>query len=358
MRRSTWSSGRSRTRRRSRRSRFGFADRSPGYRLPNAQTKDGVALRSRLRALGVLRASGHEHFRGCLTIPVLDGEGRVGEVYGRRVQKLDPRTATSAHLYLPGPHRGVFNAGVFASTDELIVTECLIDALTLWCAGFRHVTASYGADGSTTEHQAAVETHGIRWVLIAYDRDAAGADQLPAARQAAQAGPHRRRRDRARDHDHDGPGTGRRLRERPRLSPALIIDTGALVSIADTTDPHHDACATLLQNETEPLVTTAMVIAEAVYLLDRDLGPHAEALLYQMILDGDLHIDALAIEEWQRVHDLVVHYADLRLGGTDASLIALAEHHHEGRIATLNRRHFSVVRPTHVDAFTLLPDLP
>lgn len=154
--------------------RFGFADRSLGYRLPNAQTKDGAALRSRLRSLGVLRSSGHEHFRGCLTIPVLDGEGRVGEVYGRRVQKLDPRTATSAHLYLPGPHRGVFNVGVFASTDELVVAESLIDAVTLWCAGFRHVTAAYGADGWTAEHQAAVETHGIGRVLIAYDRDAAG----------------------------------------------------------------------------------------------------------------------------------------------------------------------------------------
>jgi hypothetical protein len=59
-----------------------------------------------------------------------------------------------------------------------------------------------------------------------------------------------------------------------------------------------------------------------------------------------------------RVHDLVVQYASLRLGGTDASLIALAERHREQRIATLNRRHFTVVRPAHVDAFTLLPALP
>lgn len=116
----------------------------------------------------------------------------------------------------------------------------------------------------------------------------------------------------------------------------LVIDTGVLVSIADTTDPHHDACAVLLQNETEQLVTTAMVIAETAYLLDRDLGPRAEALLYQMILDGDLHVDVINIADWQRIHQLVMTYADLRLGGTDASLIALAERHRQQRIATLN----------------------
>ena len=154
--------------------RVGFADRSLGYRLPSAQTKPGAQLRSRLRTLGVLRASGHEHFRGCLTIPVLDEQGHVGEVYGRRVQSVDKRTAGSAHLYLPGPHRGVFNIGVFAGVDELIICESLIDALTLWCAGFRHVTAAYGADGWTAEHQAAVLEHGITRVVIAYDRDPAG----------------------------------------------------------------------------------------------------------------------------------------------------------------------------------------
>lgn len=96
--------------------RLGCADRGLGYRLPNAQTKDGAALRSRLRTLGVLRSSGHEHFRGCLTIPVLDAEGRVGEVYGRRVQRLDPRTAASAHLYLPGEMAQLYQGGRLPDT--------------------------------------------------------------------------------------------------------------------------------------------------------------------------------------------------------------------------------------------------
>jgi predicted nucleic acid-binding protein len=134
------------------------------------------------------------------------------------------------------------------------------------------------------------------------------------------------------------------------------VDTGVLVAATDRDDRDHARCAWLLQSETEPLITTAMVIAETAYLLDRELGPHAEATLYQSITDGQLTVEALTLEDWRRVHHLVVHYADLRLGGTDASLIALAERHREQRIATLNRRHFAVVRPAHVAAFALLPE--
>ena len=109
----------------------------------------------------------------------------------------------------------------------------------------------------------------------------------------------------------------------------LIVDTGVLVAATDRDDPDHATCARLLQNETEPLITTAMVIAETAYLLDRELGPQAEATLYQSITDGELTVEALTLKDWQRVHHLVVQYADLRLGGTDASLVALAERHRQ-----------------------------
>ena len=46
---------------------------------------------------------------------------------------------------------------------------------------------------------------------------------------------------------------------------------------------------------------------------------------------------------------------DLPLGGTDASLIAVAERLGATRIATLDRAHFSIVRPAHCDAFELSP---
>jgi hypothetical protein len=154
--------------------RLGYANRTLGYRLGSSQTKTGGLLRARLQALGFLRSSGHEHFTGSLVVPVIDELGQVGEVYGRKVAEQRLRSGTPLHLYLPGPHRGVFNLPVFTGTDELIVTESLIDALSFWCAGYRHVTAAYGTGGWTAEHAAAVQVHGIRRVLLAFDADEAG----------------------------------------------------------------------------------------------------------------------------------------------------------------------------------------
>jgi DNA primase len=153
--------------------RLGYADRSLGLRLPDKRRKDGAEIRGRLEKLGIFRASGHEHFAGSLVVPVLDEHGHVAEVYGRKVRD-DLRAGTPAHLYLPGPHRGVWNLAALAASDEIILCESLIDALTFWCAGFRHVTASYGAGGFTADHAEAFARHRVRRVLIAYDRDDAG----------------------------------------------------------------------------------------------------------------------------------------------------------------------------------------
>lgn len=156
--------------------RLGFANRTLGYRLGPSQTKAGGVLRSRLQTLGFLRESGHEHFTGSLVVPIFDAEGTVGEVYGRKV--VEPRGSQGGprHLYLPGPHAGVLNhAGlVAAGVDELIVTESVIDALSLWCNGFRHVTAAYGTSGWTPDHDGLVDELGVKRVLIAFDGDEAG----------------------------------------------------------------------------------------------------------------------------------------------------------------------------------------
>jgi DNA primase catalytic core len=160
----------------------GYANRTLGYRLPNKQRRDGAAVRGRLQRLGVLRSSGHEHFSGSVVIPVIDDTGVVREVYGRKIRD-DLRAGTPAHLYLPGPHAGVFNAAGITGVAEVIVCESLIDALTFWCAGFRHVTTAYGIEGFTAELHDAVIASGASRVLIAYDRDEAGdraADALAA----------------------------------------------------------------------------------------------------------------------------------------------------------------------------------
>lgn len=151
--------------------RLGFANRTLGLRLPQTRVKAGAELRTRLQALGILRESGHEHFNGCLVVPVFDDSGNVSEVYGR---KIGDKVDGPAHLYLPGPHRGVWNAQGLQGQEEVILTEALIDAMTFWCAGYTHVTAAYGVEGFTEDHIATFQRCGVRRVLIAFDRDDAG----------------------------------------------------------------------------------------------------------------------------------------------------------------------------------------
>ena len=162
--------------------KLGYANRTLGYRLPAKNRAEGAAIRGQLQRLGLYRESGHEHFSGSLIIPVMsrcagtqDVEQviEVTEVYGRKIND-HLRKGTPKHLYLPGPHRGVWNAHVLSSSPEIILCESLIDALTFWCAGFRNVTASYGVEGFTADHLKAFKTYGTERVLIAYDRDNAG----------------------------------------------------------------------------------------------------------------------------------------------------------------------------------------
>ncbi len=152
--------------------RLGYANRTLGYRLPARTRVEGAAIRGQLQRIGLWRESGHEHFNGSIVIPVIAPSGEVTEVYGRKITH-GLRPGTPLHLYLPGPHRGVWNAAAL-TTPEVILCEALIDALTFWCAGYRNVTASYGVEGFAADHLALLKHCGAERVLIAYDRDEAG----------------------------------------------------------------------------------------------------------------------------------------------------------------------------------------
>jgi DNA primase len=162
--------------------RLGYANRTLGLRLPEKNRKAGAEVRGRLERVGIYRSSGHEHFAGSLVVPVmgLGSEGGIiTELYGRKIRN-DLRAGTPLHLYLPGPHKGVWNEEGLAaapstgSGGEVILCESLIDAMTFWVAGYRNVTASYGVQGFTADHLASFKRHSIKRVLIAYDRDEAG----------------------------------------------------------------------------------------------------------------------------------------------------------------------------------------
>ena len=165
--------------------KLGFANRTLGLRLPERNRAAGAKMRERLIETGLYRKSGHEHLNGALVIPIHDGEGKVVEVYGRKITP-NLRKGTPLHLYLPGPHRGIFNLDALRSSKEVILCEALIDALTFWCAGYRNVTSAFGANGFTEEMLEALKAYGIERVLIAFDRDEAG--ESAAAKLAERLG--------------------------------------------------------------------------------------------------------------------------------------------------------------------------
>jgi predicted nucleic acid-binding protein len=132
-----------------------------------------------------------------------------------------------------------------------------------------------------------------------------------------------------------------------------IVDTGPLYAVADRDDEAHEACLAVLESAQLELVIPALVVAEATYLIGTRLGAVAEATFLRSL--DQLEVEAPEVDDWSRIGRLVEKYADLGLGGTDASVIALAERHRATTVVTLDRKHFSIVRPRHCRTFRLLP---
>jgi len=150
--------------------KIGFVDRTLGLRLPNNNRKEGAVIRERLQRLGIYRETGHEHLRGRIVFPVVAESGEVGTVYGRAI---DDGGKHDRHLFLPGPQRGLWNPAALRS-PEVILCEGIIDALTFWGAGFKHVTTSYSAKALPEEMLDALIAAKVARVFIAFDRDEAG----------------------------------------------------------------------------------------------------------------------------------------------------------------------------------------
>lgn len=139
----------------------------------------------------------------------------------------------------------------------------------------------------------------------------------------------------------------------------IVVDTGVLYALADADDTHHEPCVRWLSATTEELLVPSLVITEAAYLIGSRGGTEAEALFLDALSPGgrfgvgelDRDLDLV------RMATLVRAYANLPLGTVDAAVIALAERLRLDTIATVDRRDFTIVRPSHVAAFTLVPDL-
>lgn len=126
------------------------------------------------------------------------------------------------------------------------------------------------------------------------------------------------------------------------------------MALLDRRDVAHSSCAALLA-EAGAVETPELVLAEAAYLAARRSGPRAEIVLARAVDRGEIISVPTIGADWGRITQLTERYLDLGLGVTDAAVVAIAERLGVVRLATLDRRHFSVVRPRHVDAFELVP---
>lgn len=135
----------------------------------------------------------------------------------------------------------------------------------------------------------------------------------------------------------------------------MIVDAGPLVAAASARDRHHDRCVELLSGAERPLLVPALVVTEVSYFLAERLGHVAERAFATSFERGELLVEPLAPADWTRIGELVDQYADLGLGIVDASVLAACERLEQKQLATLDHRHFGVVRPRHCPALTLLP---
>lgn len=132
-----------------------------------------------------------------------------------------------------------------------------------------------------------------------------------------------------------------------------VVDSGPLYAAVDRGDDDHVRCVDVLGRGDLDLVIPALVVAEVTYMVGRRLGAEVEAAFLRSLERFD--VEAPAPQDWTRIGDLVEQYREFPLGGTDASVVALAERLGTEVVVTLDHRHFGAVRPQHRPAFELLP---
>lgn len=134
-----------------------------------------------------------------------------------------------------------------------------------------------------------------------------------------------------------------------------LVDTGPLYAYLDSADADHYACVEFLGSDPGPLIVPALVLSEVAYFVEKRLGPKVEIRFLDDLAAGTFVVEPPRPSDWIRIAELVARYADARLGMVDASVVAAAERLGVTRVATLDHRHFALVRPAHTALFDIVP---
>lgn len=136
---------------------------------------------------------------------------------------------------------------------------------------------------------------------------------------------------------------------------SLVVDTSVVFGLLVRDDPAHDRCVDLIDGTDEDLVVPAPILVEIDYWLRKHHAVRGWLAFVEDLAEGRYRLHQGDERELQRAAALELEYEDLGLGYVDASVIATCEALGETKVATLDRRHFTVVRPYHCDALTLFP---
>lgn len=136
----------------------------------------------------------------------------------------------------------------------------------------------------------------------------------------------------------------------------VLVDTGIIYALADRSDAWHVRARTFVENFKGTLIIPSTVIPEACYLLQTHLSPQAEAAFIKSIANRALRLEQVDEEDMNRAVEVMNSYSDLPIGFVDSSIVAVAERLKISAVMTTDRRHFSVIKPKHCPAFTLLPE--
>ena len=135
----------------------------------------------------------------------------------------------------------------------------------------------------------------------------------------------------------------------------LFLDTSVVVASLDRREPPHERCRELIHATEERLVVPSPILCEVDHLIHRRLGPTVMPRFLARVGAGELDIEDLNPDDIGRTIELMERYADLDVGFVDAAVLAIVERLGGSKLATLDRKHFSVMQPRHVDALELLP---
>ena len=137
---------------------------------------------------------------------------------------------------------------------------------------------------------------------------------------------------------------------------ALILDTGPLYASLDRSDAYYSVCRRLIEACDEPLVIPAPVLVEVDYWIHTRLHQGVLVTLLDDIIAGAYRVEELQAEDYSRISAVIDRYEDADIGFVDAAVLAIVERLNEPKLATLDQRHFRMLRPRHVEVLRLVPE--